>query len=62
MYYNKKAPSVFLSAVGLGTILFFSSFADGQVFAKESRDLMENVEYEGGEAYHNEGDMTLTAD
>lgn len=62
MYHNKKAPSVFLSAVGLGTILFFSSFSDGQVFAKESRDLMENVEYEGGEAYHNEGDMTLTED
>lgn len=62
MCKTKKPLSVFISGMCLCILFLFSGLADGQVYAKESSNLMENVEYEGEEPVHPEGDVTLTAD
>lgn len=58
MYNHKKSWYGLLSGICLGIFLL----SGGQVYAKESSDLMENVEYNNGDLIHPEGDVTLTAD
>lgn len=62
MYNHKKSWYGLLSGICLGIFLLSGALSGGQVYAKESSDLMENVEYDNGDLIHPEGDVILTAD
>lgn len=62
MHKKTLLQSVLLFRICLCLTAFFCILPKGSVYAKESSDLMENVEYENGEAIHPDGDVTLTSD
>lgn len=62
MRKKKKLLWRLIQGVILCTMLCLGFSCEKQVYAKESSDLMENVEEENGEYVHPEGDVTLSAD
>lgn len=62
MRNEKKLLRRLIQGISLCMLIGFGFFHENQVYAKESNDLMENVEEENGEYVHPEGDVTLSAD
>lgn len=62
MRKKKKMLWRLIQGIILCIMLCLGFSCENQVYAKESSDLMENVEEENGEYVHPEGDVTLSAD
>lgn len=62
MLQNKKRLSFWMGRISICLIIFCLGCSGSRVYAKECSDLMQNVEYEDGEAVHPEGNVTLSAD